>query len=366
MVAIEDKDFYKHGGFDVKGIARSALNNASGGGRQGASTLTQQLARVVILQDNTATGLEGYMRKVKELILSVELERAYSKDQILNFYLNSVGFGGTAIGVESASQRYFNKSAKNLTIEEAAYIASIPQSPVLYDKYNPYFDAKRAVERQQTVIQYMYEQGYITKEQAAKAKKVDILAKIKPMKNQQNIKAPHFVNEIIKELEAKYGAENVRQGGWRITTTLDWKAQQLAEKAVKDNIANVEAHNGDNAALVAVDVKTNQVLAMVGSRDYSYPGYGQTNASTARLQYGSSFKPFVYAQLFDKGSYGPGSVIPDTPQSFNGRTAQNFDNGYRGNISIRSSLAESRNLPAMKAAQIVGMGSVIDTAKKAG
>lgn len=366
MVSIEDKDFYKHGGFDVKGIVRSALNNASGGGRQGASTITQQLARVVILEDNTATGFKGYTRKIKELILSIELERTYSKDEILNFYLNSVSFGGTAIGVESAAQRYFNKHAKDLTVPEAAYIASIPQSPSLYDKNNPNFDAKLAVERQQTVIDYMQEQGYISKDEATKAKKVDILAKIKPLKNQQNIKAPHFVNEIIKDLEAKYGAENVRQGGWRITTTLDWKAQQLAEKSIKDNIANVEAHHGDNAALVAVDVKTNQVLAMAGSRDYNYPGYGETNAATAPLQYGSSFKPFVYGQLFDQGSYGPGSVIPDTPQTFNGRQARNFDNGYRGNITIRSSLAESRNLPAMKAGQIAGMGNVIETAKKAG
>jgi penicillin-binding protein 1A len=366
MVAIEDKDFYKHGGFDIKGILRSVLNNASGGGKQGASTLTQQLARVVILRDNTATGISGYTRKIKELIVSIELERTYSKDEILNFYLNSVSFGGTAVGVESAAQRYFNKPASKLTIDEAAYIASIPQFPSLYDKNNPGFDADAAVARQQTVIKYMQEQGYITKAQADKAKKVDILAKIKPLKNQQNIKAPHFVNEIIKELEAKYGADNVRQGGWRIITTIDWNAQKLAEKAIKDNIANVEAHNGDNAALVAIDVKTNQVLAMAGSRDYNYKGYGETNAATANLQYGSSMKPFVYGELFDQGSYGPGSIIPDTPQVFNGRQASNFDNRYRGNIPIRSSLAESRNLPAMKAASFAGMDKVIETVKKAG
>ncbi len=366
MVAIEDKDFYKHGGFDVKGITRAALNNASGGGKQGASTITQQLARVVLLEDNTATGISGYKRKVKELILSVELERSYSKDEILNFYLNSVSFGGTAIGVESAAQRYFDKPASKLSIPEAAYIASIPQYPTLYDKNNPGFDAERTVARQQTVINYMQEQGYITKDEATEAKKVDILAKIKPLKNKQNIKAPHFVNEIIKDLEGKYGAENVRQGGWRITTTLDWDMQKLAEKSVKDNIANVERNNGDNAALVAIDVKTNQVLAMAGSRSYDHPGYGETNVATSNLQPGSSLKPFVYGELFDQGSYGPGSVIPDTPQKFPGPTVNNFDRGFRGNIPIRSSLAESRNLPAMKAAQFVGMSKVVETVKKAG
>lgn len=366
MVAIEDKDFYRHGGFDTRGIVRAVVKNASGSDRQGASTITQQLARVVLLEDNTRTGLAGYTRKVKELILSIELERSYSKDEILNFYLNSVSFGGTAIGVESAAQRYFNKPASKLTVAEAAYIASIPQLPSVYDKNNPNFDAERTLSRQQTVISYMQEQGYITADEAKEAKQVDILAKIKPLKNQQNIKAPHFVNEVIKELESKYGADNVRQGGWRITTTIDYDMQKLAEKSVSDNMANVETNNGDNAALVAIDTKTNQVLSMVGSRKYSYPRFGQTNAATAPLQPGSSLKPFVYGELFDQGSYGPGSIIPDTKQAFYGIYPNNFDRGFRGNISIRSSLAESRNLPAMKAAQMAGMDKVIETVKKAG
>ncbi|MDQ5969967.1 MAG: penicillin-binding protein, partial [Patescibacteria group bacterium] len=180
-VAIEDKDFYKHGGFDVKGIIRSVFVNVSGTGKQGASTITQQLARNVILEDNTRSGLAGYTRKLKELILSIELERTYSKDEILNFYLNSIGYGGTAYGVESASQRYFGKSAKDLTIEEAAYIASIPQYPSLYDRNSPSFDAERTVARQKTVINYMRDQGYINSDQAKTAKSVDIVTAIKPL-----------------------------------------------------------------------------------------------------------------------------------------------------------------------------------------
>lgn len=370
-VAIEDKDFYKHGGFDTRGIIRSVVNNASGGGKQGASTITQQLARNVILEDNTRSGIAGYTRKIKEIILSIELERTYSKDQILNFYLNSIGYGGTAYGVESASKRYFNKSAKDLTIEEAAYIASIPQYPSLYDRNNPYFDAEATLARQRTTINYMRDQGYISEKQAKEAKAVDILASIKPLTNDPaSKKAPHFVDEIIKQLEGKYGADNVRKGGWRIITTLDWEMQQLAEKAVAENMAAVESRRGglggNNAALTAVHPETGQVLSMAGSRDYNYPGFGSFNAATSNLQPGSSLKPFVYGTLFQGNTYGAGSVIPDSRESFYGIFPNNFDKRFRGNISIRMSLAESRNLPAMKAANLAGMQNVIANLKTAG
>lgn len=365
-VAIEDKDFYKHGGFDVRGIARSAVNNASGGGKQGASTLTQQLARNVILEDNTRSGLAGYTRKLKEIILSIELERSYSKDEILNYYLNSIGYGGTAYGVESAAKRYFGKPAKDLSIEEAAYIAAIPQYPSLYDKNSPSFDAEATLARQQTVIDYMQQQGYINRQQADNAKEADILTRIIPLDNDVDIKAPHFVNEITKQLEGQYGADNVRKGGWRITTTLDWDMQQLGEKLVKDNIRYVEQQRGDNAALVAIDAKTNQVLTMVGSRDYNYPGFGQDNAATADLQPGSSLKPIIYSKLFEGNQYGPGSVLSDDKKCWGSYCPNNFDRRFRGNISIRQALAESRNIPAIKAADAVGMSNVTDLAKSMG
>ncbi|MBP9738820.1 transglycosylase domain-containing protein, partial [Candidatus Saccharibacteria bacterium] len=370
-VAIEDKDFYKHGGFDTRGIIRSVVNNASGGGKQGASTITQQLARNVILEDNTRSGIAGYTRKVKEIILSIELERTYSKDQILNYYLNSIGYGGTAYGVESASKRYFDKSAKDLSIEEAAYIASIPQYPSLYDSNSPNFDKEATLARQETVIDYMREQGYITPQQAKDAKAVDVFAKIKPLTNDPTTKlAPHFVDEVITQLEGKYGADNVRKGGWRITTTIDWDMQQLAEKSVAENMAGVESRRGglggNNAALVAVAPATGQVLSMAGSRGYTYPEFGSYNAATSDLQPGSSLKPFVYGTLFQGNTYGAGSVIPDSREAFYGIYPNNFDKKFRGNISIRMSLAESRNLPAMKAANIAGMQNVINNTKVAG
>lgn len=366
-VAIEDKDFYKHGGFDIRGIIRSVVNNASGGGKQGASTITQQLARNVILEDNTRSGIAGYTRKLKEIILSIELERTYSKDEILNFYLNSIGYGGTAYGVESASKRYFDKSAKDLSIEEAAYIASIPQYPSLYDRNSPSFDAERTIARQKTVIDYMRDQGYIKNEQAKASKAVDILTVIKPLTNDPTTKrAPHFVDELVKQLEGQYGADNVRKGGWRIITTLDWDMQQLAEETVKKNMNAVERQRGDNAALVAIDVTTNQVLSLVGSRDYNHPGYGSYNAATANLQPGSSLKPIVYSKLFEGNQYGPGSTLSDEKKCWGGWCPNNFDKRFRGSISIRQALAESRNLPAIKAAEASGMNSVIDLAKSMG
>lgn len=371
-VAIEDKDFYKHGGFDIRGIIRSVFVNVSGTGKQGASTITQQLARNVILEDNTRSGLAGYTRKLKEIILSIELERTYSKDEILNFYLNSIGYGGTAYGVESAAKRYFGKSAKDLSVAEAAYIASIPQYPSLYDSNSPSFDAKATLARQRTVIDYMKDQGYINESEAKAAKDVDVLASIKPLSNEPTSKkAPHFVDELIKQLEGKYGADNVRKGGWRVITTVDWDMQQAAERAIADNMAAVEARRGglggNNAALTAVDPATGQVMAQVGSRDYNYPGYGNVNAATYDLQYGSSMKPFVYGSLFtDTNSYGAGSVIPDTKECFFGNCPNNFDKRFKGNLTIRQSLAESRNLPAMKAYNIVGGDKVINHIKASG
>lgn len=365
-VAIEDKDYYKHSGFDIRGIVRSVFVNVSGTGKQGASTITQQLARNVILEDNTRSGLAGYTRKLKEIILSIELERSYSKDEILNFYLNSIGYGGTAYGVESAAQRYFGIPAKDLNIQQAAYIAAIPQFPSLYDKNSPSFDLERTQSRVNTVIDYMREQDYITSEEAKEAKDADVLSTIIPLKNNVDIKAPHFVNDIISDLEQKYGASNVRKGGWRVTTTLDWDMQQIAEAAVRENIQNTERYGGDNAALVAVQIGTGHVLSMVGSREYEYPGFGNSNAATSDLQPGSSLKPFVYATLFEGNQYGAGSVIPDTRQCWYNICPKNADGNFQGNIPIRIGLGGSRNLPAMKAAEIAGMGNVIERSKTAG
>lgn len=362
-VAIEDKDFYKHGGFSFTGILRAALSNTQGGGTQGGSTLTQQLVKQVFLADEAQNrGLSGIPRKIKEVILSVEVERMYNKDQILTLYLNESPYGGRRNGVESAAQSYFGKSAKDLTLAESALLASIPQSPTYYNPYATDPEARNALlERKNTTLQYMAEQGFISQSEANTAKKVSVLDSVRPEQNQfAGIKAPHFVQMVKNELENELGAKTVGEGGLTIKTTLDWRVQDVVDKAMKNLFASDKPaiYNFDNGAATVVDNATGQILALRGSRDYNYPDYGSDNASIRYLQPGSSVKPFVFSALFEKKegvNYGAGSILSDSPlaQSFfrtdDGESVANFDNSFRGNIPIRQSLAESRNIPAIKA-----------------
>lgn len=384
-VAIEDKDFFKHGGFSLTGILRAVLNNSSGeGGTQGGSTLTQQLVKQVFLADEAQNrGLSGIPRKIKEVILSVEVERMYNKDQILTLYLNESPYGGRRNGVESAAQSYFGKSAKDLTLAESALLASIPQSPTQFNPYNTDPDAVKALlGRKDTTLNYMSEQGMITKKEAEEAKKVAVLDLVKPEADQfKDIKAPHFVQMVKADLEAELGKKTVGEGGLTIKTTLDWRAQQVVDKAIDELFAsNLPRTAGfDNGAATVIDVPTGQILAMRGSRDYSYPGYGALNAADRFIQPGSSIKPFVYASLFEQKSgvnYGAGTILSDSPLSQDiyrtddGKSVANFDNRFRGNISIRSGLAESRNVPAIKAMYLndaaAGQGATIKEIHKFG
>ena len=371
-IAIEDKDFYKHVGFSLTGITRAAISNVQGdGATQGGSTLTQQLVKQVFFADEAGNrGLGGIPRKIKELILSVEVERMYNKDQILTLYLNESPYGGRRNGVESAAKTYFNKSAKDLTLAESALLASIPQLPGLYDPYNP--DGHKAlISRQHTTLDYMVEQGYIKKAEAEAAKKVDIMATIQPETNQfKGIKAPHFVQMVKSELEAKLGKKTVGAGGLTINTTLDVRAQEVVDAAIEKLFASSlpGKANFDNGAATLVDTQTGQILALRGSRDYQYPDYGAVNAATSFIQPGSSIKPLVFATLFkerDGQNYGAGSILSDSPlpqsiyRTDDGKSVANFDNKFRGNIPIRSSLAESRNVPAIKAMHIAGVDDTI-------
>jgi penicillin-binding protein 1A len=371
-VAIEDKDFYKHAGFSLTGIIRAAVNNAQGGGTQGGSTLTQQLVKQVFFADEAGDrGLSGIPRKIKETILAIEVERMYSKDQILTLYLNESPYGGRRNGVESAAQTYFGKSVKDVSLPEAALLASIPQLPGLYDPYNSE-GHKALIARQHTTLDYMAEQGKISKKDADAAKKIAILDTVKPESDQyKNIKAPHFVQMVKSQLEAELGKATVGRGGLTVKTTLDVRAQDIVDSAVdalfQTNLPRTA--NFDNGAVTMVDVPTGQILALRGSRDYSYPDYGAVNASTAYIQPGSSIKPLVYAGLFTQKqgtNYGAGSILSDEPlpQSIyttgDGTSVQNFDNKFRGNIPIRSALAESRNIPAIKAMYITGRDKTLD------
>lgn len=373
-VAIEDKDFYKHGGFDVKGITRAGVNDVFGkGGKQGGSTITQQLVKLTQdwSRDRTVT------RKVKELILSVELEREYSKQEILTGYLNTAPYGSIDYGVEAASQDYFNKSAKDLTLEEAAMLAAIPKSPNNYSPYNKtQFDKEELVGRVHYILDQMLDQNLITKQQRDDAKKVDFLAKVKPRKARyEGVKAPWFVLTAKESLAKQKGSTLVKLGGWRVTTTLDLNAQAVAEDSVQKGLSQVRRQGGDTAAFVAEDVKTGQVVALVGGDDFLDPDHGQNNyAHDLELPPGSSFKPYDYAALIDtQKNVGAGSVLYDSQGAIpgyacttglKGNCVHDYDFRFPGPMTLRYALGGSRNVPAIKAMLIVGVDQTIEVAHK--
>ncbi len=374
-VAIEDKDFYKHGGVSPTGILRAAVNNFTGGSTQGGSTLTQQLVKQVFLENEASVrGVGGVPRKIKEAILAIEVERMYDKDQILTLYLNESPYGGRRNGVESGAQTYFGKHAKDLTIPESALLAAIPQQPGLYDPYNTSGHSE-LIERQHRVIDDMASQGYITEQQADNAKKVAILDKIQPASKQfDNIRAPHFVQMVRSQLEHELGKATVGRGGLVVKTTLDWRVQKVLHDQIKDlfNSYVPAANSFNDAAATIIDSQTGQILAMQGSRDYSYPGFGEDNASVRFIQPGSSVKPLVYSALIKKKpdgqpNYGAGSILSDTPiDDIYGAPLHNFDNRFMGNITVRTALANSRNIPAVKAMYLTGRDPTLQTIRDMG
>jgi penicillin-binding protein 1A len=383
-IAIEDKDFYHHPGVSIPGLIRAAINNTQGGdATQGGSTLTQQLVKQVFFADEASDrGLSGIPRKIKEIILAIEVERMYNKDQILNLYLNESPYGGRRNGVESAAQTYFGTSAKDLTLAQSALLAAIPNQPGLYDPYNTAGNPA-LISRQHRVLDNMADQGYITRKQADDAKKIAILDTLKPETDQYaNIQAPHFVQMVRSELEQKLGKATVGRGGLIVKTTIDLRVQKKLQTTMKDIFKGTNGitcyglvcpnYAGfSNGAGTIEDVRTGQIIAMVGSRGFNYPGFGQDNAATAFIQPGSSIKPLVYAQLFqDKGSdavnFGSGSILPDSPTDFNGYRPQDADGKFKGNIPIRKSLAWSRNIPAIKAMQINGVDPTLQTIRAMG
>ncbi len=376
-IAIEDKSFYHEGAFDVKGIARAGFNDLtkSGGGLQGGSTITQQLVK---LNENW-TNDQTITRKIKEIILAVELERQYTKDEILTGYLNIAPYGGIEYGAQAASQDYFHVSAQNLTLGQAVTLASIPKSPDIYSPYSPDFDKAAFNARKNYVLDQMVSQRFITKAQAASAKTDDILAQIQPLQNKYDgIKAPYFVLAAKNQLQTQYGAATVNRGGWKVTTTLDMKDQQLAEDSVANNINNVKRYGGDEEAMVGESVTTGQILMLVGGTDFNDADHGSINYAQTDLAPGSSFKPYDYVSMIDgTTNTGAGSAIYDVQQPLPGYPCTNkqlplnggnclwdYDFKYPGAESLRYALAGSRNVPAVKAMLTAGVDKTIDTANK--
>ncbi|MDB5189291.1 MAG: putative penicillin-binding protein, partial [Parcubacteria group bacterium] len=370
-IAIEDSSFYKHGGISISGIVRSIFVDITRGElAQGGSTITQQ-----VVKNSLLTGSKSISRKVHEWILAIKLEQRYSKDQILGFYLNDTPYGGTLYGVEAASRAFFGKSAKDVDLAEAAYIAALPQAPTYY---SPYGNNRSVLDsRKNIVLSRMKELGYINAEQYQQAK--DEAVAFNPQQN-GSIIAPHFVFFIEQYLEDKYGPDAVNQG-LNVITTLDTDLQHSAETIVNQYaIANQQKFNASNAALVAIDPKTGQILSMVGSRDYFDAAVqGSFNDALALRQPGSSFKPFVYAAALLKG-YTPDTIIFDLPTQFSTACGisdnhndtppcyapSNFDDKFRGPMTFTTALAQSINVPAVKTMYLVGIQNVINLATSMG
>lgn len=375
-IAIEDREFYEHQGVSPSGIIRAMLNNAHGGSTQGGSTLTQQLVKQVFFADEAdKRGLDGVPRKIREMILAIEVERMYDKDRILELYLNESPYGGRRNGVESAAQTYFGKSAKDLSLSESALLAGIPNQPGLYDPYNVRGHSA-LIARQHKVLANMQEQGYITKEQADKAKKRPILDHLQPQSDQyKDIKAPHFVQMVRSQLEKELGKATVGRGGLTVKTTLDIRVQSKVEESMNEMFNSyMPAYAGfSNGAATVEDTKSGQIIAMMGSRDFNYPGFGQDNAATAYIQPGSTIKPLVYAELFSdqgagKTNYGSGSILADdgSMRQIYGAELNNADRRFLGSINIRKALGLSRNVPTVKAMHIAGIQPTLETIRQLG
>jgi membrane peptidoglycan carboxypeptidase len=378
-IAIEDQHFYHEGAFNVKGIARAAAHDVFGYGKgdrlQGGSTITMQLVKL----NQKWIGKRTIGTKIKELILSVELERQYSKQEILNGYLNVAPYGGIEYGCEAAAQGYFHTSCKKLTLAQSAFLAAIPQSPSYYSPYSNRFNKKALLGRQHYVLKQMHKLGMISQKQVSKAKKVKILDEVHPVQPKyHNIKAPYFVLSAKHELQNKYGSKTVNRGGWKVTTTLNMKLQKLAEQQVKNNLSNVKAYGGDEEALVAEDVPTGQIVALVGGVDFSNPDHGKINYAQEEIPPGSSFKPYDYASFINYSKdVGAGSVLYDNraplpgypctnhkrPED-GGNCLEDYDFRFPGPETIRYALAGSRNVPAVKAMLSAGVQKTINLADK--
>lgn len=363
-ISLEDQNFYLHHGIQFKAILRALFKDIlNRGAAQGGSTITQQLIKQSLL-----TSEKTLSRKIKEVILAIELEQKFSKDEILEMYLNEIPYGSNAYGIEAAANTFFDKSARELTLDEAALLAALPKAPTYYSPYGSHIEELKG--RQEHALQKMTNLGYITAEQAEEAKNANVKEKIKI--NIQNIHAPHFVMYIREYLEKKYGQQVLEQGGLRVYTTLDWEKQQIAERAVKEGAEkNTKSYDASNAALLAMDPKTGQILAMVGSKDYFDKSIdGQVNVTTRDRQPGSSFKPYVYLAAFEKG-YTPETNIWDVDTDFSTEDGKsynpkNYDGKNNGLMQMKDALARSLNVPAVKTLYLVGVKNAVILAKKMG
>lgn len=358
-IAIEDKEFYNHQGFSMWGMIRGFSRLFTRGYAQGGSTLTQQLVKNVLL-----TSERSLPRKFKELVLSLQIERKFSKDEILQMYLNEAPYGGTAVGLSAASERYFGKKTSELTLTQAIILAGMPQAPSRYSPYSS--DPKAYVGRAEAVARRMREDGYITREQEEAV--VAELPNVEFESQDVSIKAPHFVFYVKDQLVELLGEAAVEQGGFTVTTTLDAEIQETAQTAVVEEVDKLEKAHVTNGSAVVMNPQNGEILAMVGSKNYFAEDYdGKFNVATALRQPGSAIKPVTYAAAFNKG-YSPATMLLDIPTKFPGGTEgefyepKNYDGKFNGPIQLRFALASSLNIPAVKLLSLVGLKEMLTLA----
>ena len=358
-IAIEDKDFYKNPGFDLNAIVRAAIADVSGKPIQGGSTITQQLIKSTLLTPEVSI-----QRKIKEIILAFWAERIYTKNQILEMYFNQVAYGGTAWGVEAASQSYFGKSVKDLDLAQSAFLAGMPQAPSVYSPFSE--NPNLWKQRQKDVLRKMEEQGYISQDDLQSATDENLIF----LSPQIPIYAPHFVMYAKELLVKKYGLAMVEKGGLNVQTSLDLNLQDQVQSIVKTEVNNDFYLNLTNGAALVTNPKNGDILAMVGGKDYNDPDSGNVNLTTALRQPGSSIKVVTYATALSNG-FTAATILDDSPVTYVSAgsipySPVNYDGAFHGKVSLRTAFANSFNIPAVKTLQKVGVSNMVDMGKKMG
>jgi 1A family penicillin-binding protein len=366
-LAAEDANFYENPGVDAYSVARAVFQNVTNQGVvSGASTITQQLVRNVLMEQEERER-QTMVRKFKEAVLAYRVNELYSKDQVLEMYLNEVFYGNMSYGIAAAAESYFGKTPSDLTLAEASMLAGLPQSP---SEYNPRVNFNGARERQSYVLEQMVRRGFITETEAGQAWEQELVF---ADPKQEMLQAPHWVFYVRDLIEQKYGPRLLYQGGLQVHTTLDLRLQEKLQEVALANEQNLRVRDGSNTAIVALDPKSGEILAMVGSMDFHNPAIdGQVNVTVSERQPGSSIKPIVYLAAFEKVGFTPGTVLQDVAKCFPAGQGQppycpvNYDNKFRGAITIRNALGNSLNIPAVQALEQVGVSNAIEMANRLG
>lgn len=360
IISTEDKEFYQHSGFSIKGIIRSMVTDIEQKSLvSGGSTITQQLVKNSLLNPS-----KNFLRKYQEIVLAEEIERRYSKKEILEMYLNSVYFGQGAFGIEEAAQTYFNKDANNLTLGESALLTSLLPAPSQLSQ-----DEVELKKRTRIILQKMLEQKYITLAEKDQAESEPL--KLKIGENTLKYQAPHFAFMVKDELMKRYNEEEIVRSGFQVRTTLNSDWQEYAQQAVADQVKNLAGNQVTNGAVVVIDPKTGEILSLVGSKDWSNPDFGKVNVATSLRQPGSSFKPIVYVAGLERGIITPATVLKDEPVTYNILGSPpykpvDFDHKFRGSVLARRALANSLNIPSVEVMSKVGVPTTLEMAERLG